>query len=135
MTRKKYFQQGFSLVELMVVIVIIGMLAGIVTVSLGGRLGDARVKTTKAQMGEIQKALKMFEMRNSRFPTKSEGLKALTESKNGGPFIQEIKPDAWGRKLKYRTTGNKYEIISYGADGSAGGEGYDEDIKLSNRSQ
>jgi general secretion pathway protein G len=120
----------------MVVIVIIGMLASVVTVGVMGHLAKARVTTTEAQVKEFTKALDLYKMDTGSYPTSSQGLKILTDAKKGTePYLVQIPNDAWGNPYRYRSLGATYDIISYGADGREGGEGYDADIKSSTLGQ
>lgn len=134
-------QSGFTLIELMVVIVILGILAAIIAPKLVGRTDDARVTQAKTQIRNLETALKLFKMDNGFYPSTEQGLEALIieptigqipkNYRKGGYLEQRKLPmDPWGNPYIYISPGanGEYEIISYGADGKPGGEGYDADI-------
>jgi general secretion pathway protein G len=119
--------QGFTLLELLVVIVIIGLLAGYVAPRYFSQVGKSEIQVAKAQIESFEKALDQYRLDTRRYPTSEEGLQAL------GPYLRKSVPnDPWGRPYVYRTPGSKgeYEILSYGRDGKAGGSGEDGDIGL-----
>jgi general secretion pathway protein G len=120
-------QAGFTLLELLVVIVIIGLLAGYVAPRYFSQVSKSEVQVAKAQIESFEKALDQYRLDTRRYPTSEEGLQAL------GPYLRKAVPnDPWGRPYVYRTPGSKgeYEILSYGRDGKAGGSGDDGDIGL-----
>ena len=132
-------QRGFNLIEIMVVITIMGLLAGIVGIYVSGALDSAKQDTTRNQMKIIEDALVMYKLDNGRFPTTSEGLQALisapsTAKKPGKKYLNSdnVPRDGWDYEFLYFSPGTRgnhdYEIISYGADGREGGDGYDADI-------
>ena len=126
--------QGFSLLEVMVVIVIIGMLAGVVTVGVMGQLSKARITTAKAQIQELSKAVEFYKMDYGSYPSSSQGLKILTTATPKGskdPFIRQLPADPWGNPFRYKSTGSTYDIFSYGADNRESGTGEEGDIKAS----
>lgn len=141
--RTNHSQAGFTLIELMVVIVILGILATFLVPRLLNRPGQARVAKAKNDIRAIESALKLFKLDNGFYPTTEQGLKALITKpdiepipKNypeGGYLDSDSEPlDPWGHKYIYRSPGEdgrEYEIISLGADGKEGGEGFDRDIK------
>lgn len=126
---------GFTLIELMVVILIIGLLAAIVVPQFTGRTEEAKVSITKTNIQNLNSALGIFYMDNDRYP---EQLEHLIEKPSYAKKFQEggylrggvIPKDGWGNDLKYTVESNykKYKIISYGADSQPGGDGYDADI-------
>ena len=132
--RKK--EAGFSLMELLVVITILALLAGIVVVSLAGRVDTAKQKTAKVQIANLEEALDLFRLDTGRYPTDDEGLSALFERPSGldawnGPYLKKQLPkDPWKNEYVYRHPGEhaEYEIISYGQDGAPGGEKNNQDI-------
>ena len=133
MKRSKSSQHGFSLIEIMVVIVIIGLLAGVVTVGVMQFLVQGRITTAKAQMTEFMKALDLYKMKKGVYPSSGKGLVALTKTKSstGQPLLKEIPKDPWGNKYRYRSRGSQCKITSYGANGREGGEGESADIVIS----
>ena len=127
---------GFTLLELLVVIVIIGLLASYVGPRYFGQLGKSETVTAKAQMQALSRALDNFRLDVGHYPGAEQGLNALmvrpgNEPKWNGPYLQNDVPlDPWGKPYLYRTPGAKYEfeIVSYGKDGIAGGTGENADI-------
>ena len=130
MRKTKTLQRGFSLIEIMVVVVIIGLLASVATVGVMRYLTQARITTATSQMKEFVKALDLYKMDKAIYPTSGEGLEALTKSDGKKPLLKEIPKDPWGRKYVYNSTGSSFEIISYGADKREGGQGEAADIKM-----
>ncbi|MEW6715581.1 MAG: type II secretion system major pseudopilin GspG [Nitrospirota bacterium] len=132
---------GFTLIEVMVVIVILGILAAIIAPRLIGRTDDAKVAQAKIQIKNFETALKLFKMDNGFYPSTEQGLEALIKEpeigeipkhfRKGGYLEKRgISPDPWDNAYVYISPGTNddYEIISYGADREPGGEGYDADI-------
>ncbi|MDP4822458.1 MAG: type II secretion system major pseudopilin GspG [Aestuariivirgaceae bacterium] len=134
--RKAGSEDGFTLVELLVVLVILALLAGIVGPKVIGYLGDSRIKTARIQMASYRTALELFHLDIGRFPKTGEGLKALAIKPFGldgwrGPYLDKpVSADPWGHAYVYASPGSKaeYEILSLGRDGRQGGEGEDADI-------
>ncbi|TWO67920.1 type II secretion system protein GspG [Caenimonas sedimenti] len=127
--------RGFTLVELLVVLAILTLLAGLVGPKVLGQLGGAKSKTASVQIADLEKALELFKLDVGRFPNKEEGLDALNKkpaAANGwnGPYLKGgIPVDPWGKPYQYASTGAAVEIVSLGADGAAGGEGENADIR------
>ena len=127
---------GFTLLELLVVIVIIGLLAGYVAPRYFSQVGRSEVQVAKAQIESIEKALDQYRLDMRRYPSAEEGLQALVAKPAdaqawSGPYLKKAVPmDPWGRAYVYRTPGQKgeFELISYGRDGRPGGTGEDADI-------
>jgi general secretion pathway protein G len=120
-------RQGFTLLELLVVIVIIGLLAGYVAPRYFSQVGKSEIQVARAQLESFGKALDQYRLDTRRYPTTEEGLQALQ------PYLRKSVPnDPWGRPYVYRAPGDKgeYELISFGRDGKAGGNGEDADILL-----
>lgn len=138
MLRKKlyYKQYGFSLMELLVVLVIIGLLASLVGPSLYKRVKPAKQSVARAQIENYSKALDQFFIDVGRYPTSSESLAVLRQNSNNiknwnGPYLKkELPDDPWGSKYIYRSPGKNgpFDVISRGADGKEGGEGENQDI-------
>lgn len=128
--------RAFTLLELLVVIVIIGLLAAYVGPKYFSQLGKSEVTVTKSQIDAFDKALDTFRLDVGRYPTSEEGLNALltppaSTVKWNGPYLKkEIPKDPWGNAYVYRSPGTKsdYEIMSYGKDGTPGGNGENADI-------
>ncbi|MCY2929865.1 MAG: type II secretion system major pseudopilin GspG [Planctomycetota bacterium] len=123
---------GFSLVEIMVVIVIIGLLAGMVTINVRGYMLQAKQNTARAEMATIVQALSTFYTAYGRYPTNEEGLACLTRGteKIPEPLLTRPPADPWGRSYQYNCPGSNgpFELICYGADAREGGTGADADI-------
>lgn len=122
---------GFTLVELLVVLVILSLIMGLVGPRVLGYLSDARARSAKLQIDSLSAALDLFYLDTGRYPSKSEGLDALITRSPGidgwnGPYLQQsaMPVDPWGRAYEYRVPGEKgpYEIVSLGSDGRPGGE-------------
>jgi general secretion pathway protein G len=127
---------GFTLLELLVVIVIIGLLASYVGPKYFAQLGKSEVTVAQSQIESFEKALDTFRLDVGRYPTSAEGLNALLDKpaaadKWNGPYLKKNVPqDPWGHPYVYKAPGVKheYQIISYGRDGQPGGSGEDADI-------
>jgi len=122
---------GFSLVELLVVITIIGILATTVTIKVIGVLSQAKITKAQAEISEIKKAVGIYLTLTGKMPESLEDLRK-EQDKNGGDAIIDIGKDPWGNEYEFERTGRKVVIRSYGADGSPGGEGEDGDIDSDN---
>lgn len=132
-------QRGFTLIEIMVVVVIIGLLTAVVTTQVMGRVDDARVNKAKQDIQAFEVALQLYRLDNSRYPTTEQGLQALLlkptvepipNSWREGGYVRRPSKDPWGNDYLYVSPGeqSEYEIFSLGADAREGGEGVDADI-------
>jgi len=129
-------ERGFTLIEIMIVVIIIGLIAGLVGPRLFGKLTQAKQKAAKAQIELFGTALDAFRLDVGRYPTTEEGLKALREKPSGldawkGPYLpKEIPVDPWGKPYIYKSPGEhgEYDLLSYGLDGVEGGEGENQDV-------
>ena len=124
-------EQGFTLLEIMVVLVIMGVLAAMVAPRFIERADEAKVEATKAQMQNVSQALKLYRLQNGRYPSSSEGIQALVNpGKSGKRYLDNVPKDAWGNDFVYLAPGvhGDFDILSYGGDAKAGGSGYDADI-------
>jgi general secretion pathway protein G len=136
--RKKSFAAtaGFTLLELLVVMVIIGLLAGFVAPKFFAQIGKSETKTARAQIDSLEKALDQYRLDLGRYPTNEQGLAALTERPAGetkwaGPYLKkQVPPDPWARPYVYKFPGEhgEYDLFTYGKDGQPGGSGEAEDI-------
>lgn len=131
-------QRGFTLIEIMVVMVIIGIMGALVVPAVLERQAEAKVTAAKADIGSLMQALKLYKLDNNRFPTGEQGLEALTTRPttmpippNWKPYLDKRAPaDPWGTPYQYANPGvhSEVDLFSLGADGQPGGEGKDADI-------
>ncbi len=132
--------RGFTLIEIMVVVVILGILAAIVVPKLLDRPDQAKVTKAKVDMKGLEEALGMFKLDNGFFPSTDQGLQALVtipdtgripQKYADGGYLKKVPLDPWNNSYVYLSPGlhsKNFDLISYGADGEPGGEGYDADI-------
>ncbi len=136
----KNCQRGFTLIEIMVVVIILGILAGIVVPRLLDRPEEARRTKAAVQIRSLEEALSLYKLDNGFFPATEQGLQALVSQPESGRipqnyreggYINKIPEDPWGNNYVYLSPGiqGEYDIISYGADGEPGGEGKDADVQ------
>ncbi len=129
-------KQGFTLIEILIVMVILGLLAALVGPKMFGKVGKSKQKAAKAQISLLETSLDTFRLDMGRYPTSDEGLEALrtkpADSKKwDGPYIPKKVPlDPWGNPYEYQCPGEhgEYDLTSFGADGTAGGEDENKDI-------
>ena len=133
--RNSRIAAGFTLIEMMLVIVIIGILAAVVTAQLTGRAILARQTTTRALIKEVNGQVALFKLDYSRYPEKLEDLVFrpgyVDPEAWRGPYLHDFPVDGWMRDLEYRVPGRDgfpFDVVSYGADGTPGGTEFDEDL-------
>ena len=133
----RHRQRGFTLIELMVVLVIIGVLGALIVPNLIGRADDARVTAARTDVNNLVQALKLYRLDNQRYPSAEQGLEALVKRPTEGnippnwkPYVDKLPGDPWGRPYQYLNPGVKgdIDVFSFGADGQPGGEGNNADI-------
>lgn len=135
-------EKGFTLIELMVVIVILGILAAIIAPRIVGRTDEAKVTESKVQIKNFETALKLYKLDNGFYPSTEQGLEALISKPEAGRIPanwreggylekKKVPADPWGTPYVYASPGQNgdYDILSYGADGVRGGEGFDADLE------
>jgi len=136
---RRALARGFTLIEIMVVVVIMGILAALVVPKLMGRTDDARIIAAKQDIATIMQGLKLYRLDNHRYPTTEQGLQALITKPTAGPaangwkaggYLDKLPKDPWGNPYHYLSPGVKGEVdvFSYGADGQPGGADNDADI-------
>ncbi|HWJ95062.1 MAG TPA: type II secretion system major pseudopilin GspG [Telluria sp.] len=136
---RRGIQRGFTLVEIMVVVVIIGILGALVVPKLLGRTGESRVTAAKVDISTLMQALKLYKLDNQRYPTTEQGLQSLIQKPTTGPaangwkaggYVEKLPKDPWGNPYQYLSPGvhGEVDVFSFGADGQAGGTGEDADV-------
>jgi general secretion pathway protein G len=131
--------RGFTLIEIMVVVIIIGLLAAVIVPQIMSRVDEARVTKAKSDIRSLETALTLFRLDNSKYPTTEQGLQALATQPTDpsikhwrpGGYLQRISKDPWGNDYQYvypGSHGQEYDLFSLGADGAPGGDGINADI-------
>ena len=130
-------RSGFTLIEIMVVVVILGLLAALVVPRIGPQVAEAQRTTAATQIRSLEDALEMYRMHNGFYPSTQQGLEALVTAPTTSPvpkryadggYLKKVPDDPWGNPYVYRCSGSKITITSYGPDGEEGGEGINADI-------
>lgn len=136
---RKVREGGFTLIEVMVVVVILGILAALVVPKIMGRPEEARQVAARQDIASIMQALKLYKLDNHRFPSTEQGLQALVTKPTiqpippnwkAGGYLEHLPKDPWGNNYQYLNPGThgEVDVFSYGADGAPGGQGNDADI-------
>ena len=129
--------RGFTLIEIMVVLVIIGVLAALIVPNVLNRADDARVTAARTDINNLMQSLKLYKLDNQRFPSSEQGLEALARKPSAAPvppnwkaYVDKLPADPWGRPYQYLNPGvnGEIDVFSYGADGQPGGEGNNADL-------
>jgi general secretion pathway protein G len=134
-SRKRLRQQGFTLLEIMVVVAIIAILSTVVVLNVSGAVEDASVSRAKQDVQALTAALQLYNNKNSDYPTTQQGLEALVSKPAGAPItweqaVQKLPSDPWNRPYQYLNPGQhgQYDVYTLGKDGRPGGEGVNADI-------
>ena len=136
---KKQLQQGFTLIEILVVVSILAILGALVVPKIMDRPNEARVVAAKHDISAVVAALKIYKLDNGRYPSTEQGLRALVEKPSSDPvpnnwksggYLEKIPKDPWGHEYLYLNPGihQEIDVMSYGADGQQGGENFDADL-------
>ena len=136
MNAHSHRRQGFTLIEIMIVLVILGIMATLVVPNIIGRPDDARIAVAKSDIAAISNALELYKLDNFVYPTTGQGLEALVQAPpnmptwKAGGYLKEVPVDPWGTPYQYLCPGNHgpYDLYSLGADKQQGGEGVNADI-------
>jgi general secretion pathway protein G len=137
MKKTTLYSRGFTLIELMVVLVIIGVLAALIVPNVLNRADDAKVTAARTDVNNLMTQLKLYKLDNQRYPTQDQGLNALVQKPTTGPstgnwrvYIDKLPKDPWGNNYQYLNPGvnGEIDVMSLGADGKTGGEGLEADI-------
>ena len=130
---------GFTLIEILIVVVILGILGAVVVPNILSRPDTARVQAAQTDLRALSQTLEIYRLDNFQYPSSEQGLESLVDKPSGFPepknwnpegYLKKLPTDPWGSPYLYEKTGNSYSLISLGADGQEGGEGFDADIRL-----
>ena len=130
---------GFTLIEILIVVVILGILGAVVVPNILSRPDTARVQAAQTDLRALSQTLEIYRLDNFQYPSSEQGLESLVDRPSGFPepknwnpegYLKNLPTDPWGSPYLYEKTGSSYSLISLGADGQEGGEGFDADIRL-----
>ena len=130
---------GFTLIEILIVVVILGILGAVVVPNILSRPDTARVQAAQTDLRALSQTLEIYRLDNFQYPSSEQGLESLVDRPSGFPepknwnpegYLKKLPTDPWGSPYLYEKTGSSYALISLGADGQEGGEGFDADIRL-----
>ena len=135
--RRRAAVGGFTLVEILVVLVIVGVLVALIAPNVLDRAGEAKVTAARTDVNSLTQALKLYKLDNQRYPSADQGLEALVRKPSSGtvpqnwrPYLDKLPKDPWGQPYQYANPGlqGEIDVFSFGADGKPGGEGSDADV-------
>ena len=130
---------GFTLIEILIVVVILGILGAVVVPNILSRPDTARVQAAQTDLRALSQTLEIYRLDNFQYPSSEQGLESLVDRPSGFPepknwnpegYLKKLPSDPWGSPYLYEKTGSSYSLTSLGADGQEGGEGFDADIRL-----
>ena len=130
---------GFTLIEILIVVVILGILGAVVMPNILSRPDTARVQAAQTDLRALSQTLEIYRLDNFQYPSSEQGLESLVDRPSGFPepknwnpegYLKKLPTDPWGSPYLYEKTGSSYSLVSLGADGQEGGEGFDADIRL-----
>ena len=130
---------GFTLIEILIVVVILGILGAVVVPNILSRPDTTRVQAAQTDLRALSQTLEIYRLDNFQYPSSEQGLESLVDRPSGFPepknwnpegYLKKLPTDPWGSPYLYEKTGSSYSLISLGADGQEGGEGFDADIRL-----
>ena len=130
---------GFTLIEILIVVVILGILGAVVVPNILSRPDTARVQAAQTDLRALSQTLEIYRLDNFQYPSSEQGLESLIDRPSGSPepknwnpegYLKKLPTDPWGSPYLYEKAGSAYSLISLGADGEEGGEGFDADIRL-----